>query len=232
MGLIVDDKGGVTYREWAPNATAARLIGEFSMFKSLAWREPERLTLNTIADGWSHDANQMQRSKYGVWECYVPPREPGVCAIPHDSMVKISMTLPSGESIDRIPTWIHRVTQDLNISPIYEGRFWNPPKNQTYSFKNGRSSQPVDGLKIYEAHGTLSMTLFNSLTISQSEFRARRCESPPMSSLREMSFLASKHWVTTVFKCENCLRSKLSCSDVSPISGWLSWSTHTMLVRS
>jgi 1,4-alpha-glucan branching enzyme len=30
MGLQVDDKGGVKYREWAPGATEARLIGEFS----------------------------------------------------------------------------------------------------------------------------------------------------------------------------------------------------------
>ena len=30
MGFQVDSKGGVRYREWAPNATAARLIGDFS----------------------------------------------------------------------------------------------------------------------------------------------------------------------------------------------------------
>ena len=30
MGLQVDDQGGVRYREWAPGATEARLIGEFS----------------------------------------------------------------------------------------------------------------------------------------------------------------------------------------------------------
>lgn len=30
MGLQVDSKGGVTYREWAPGAAEARLIGEFS----------------------------------------------------------------------------------------------------------------------------------------------------------------------------------------------------------
>ncbi|WVR06915.1 hypothetical protein IAU60_003951 [Kwoniella sp. DSM 27419] len=131
MGLQVDDKGGVRYREWAPNATEARLIGEFN--------------------DWSHTANPMTKSSYGVWECYVPPKSPGVCAIPHDSMIKISMTLPSGGSIDRIPAWITRVTQDLSISPIYEGRFWNPP--ETYKFKHGYSTRPADGLKIYEAHG-------------------------------------------------------------------------------
>lgn len=29
-GFVVDGKGGVTYREWAPGAVGARLIGEFS----------------------------------------------------------------------------------------------------------------------------------------------------------------------------------------------------------
>lgn len=93
----------------------------------------------------------MTKNAFGVWECYVPPRSPGVCAIPHDSMVKISMTLPSGQSIDRLPTWITRVTQDLNVSPIYDARFWNPP--EVYEFKHHHSTNPVEGLKIYEAHG-------------------------------------------------------------------------------
>jgi 1,4-alpha-glucan branching enzyme len=95
----------------------------------------------------------MTKSPFGVWECYVPPASPGVCAIPHDSMIKISMTLPSGESIDRIPVWIQRVTQDLSVSPIYDARFWNPPKEQVHQFKHGHSKQSVEGLKIYEAHG-------------------------------------------------------------------------------
>lgn len=95
----------------------------------------------------------MTKDSFGVWECYVPPKSSGVCAIPHDSMIKISMTVPSGESIDRIPTWITRVTQDLNVSPIYDGRFWNPPKTEVYQFKHGHSKASVEGLKIYEAHG-------------------------------------------------------------------------------
>jgi 1,4-alpha-glucan branching enzyme len=98
----------------------------------------------------------MTKSAFGIWECYVPPKSPGVCAIPHDSMVKISMTTPEGVSIDRIPTWISRVTQDLNISPIYDGRFWNPPKEETYQFRHGHSTRSVEGLKIYEAHGESS----------------------------------------------------------------------------
>ncbi|WVN88438.1 1,4-alpha-glucan-branching enzyme [Cryptococcus depauperatus CBS 7841] len=136
MGFQVDAKGGVTYREWAPNASEARLIGEFN--------------------NWSHTANPMTKSSFGVWECYVPPTPQGECAIPHDSMVKISMTLPGGDAIDRIPAWITRVTQDLSVSPIYDGRFWNPPKSDVYQFKHGHSTRSVEGLKIYEAHVGIS----------------------------------------------------------------------------
>lgn len=95
----------------------------------------------------------MKKNEFGVWECYVPPTADGKCAIPHDSMLKISMTTPSGESIDRVPAWITRVTQDLSVSPVYDARFWNPPAEQRYKFKHGHSTNSVEGLKIYEAHG-------------------------------------------------------------------------------
>ena len=35
MGFQVDEKGGVRYREWAPNAVEARLIGDFSEWISV-----------------------------------------------------------------------------------------------------------------------------------------------------------------------------------------------------
>jgi hypothetical protein len=35
MGFQVDDNGGVRYREWAPNAVEARLIGDFSTFPAV-----------------------------------------------------------------------------------------------------------------------------------------------------------------------------------------------------
>lgn len=43
-----------------------------------------------------------------------------------------------------------RVTQDLNVSPIYDAVFWNPPKK--YVFKNKRPPAPK-AVKVYEAHG-------------------------------------------------------------------------------
>jgi hypothetical protein len=31
----------------------------------------------------------MTKNQYGVWEISLPPKSPGVCAIPHDSMIKV-----------------------------------------------------------------------------------------------------------------------------------------------
>ncbi|KAL0067646.1 alpha-1,4-glucan branching enzyme [Marasmius tenuissimus] len=135
FGFNVRDDGEVVYREWAPNAKEAYLIGEFN--------------------DWDRSSHPMTRDEFGVWGITIPPKSPGVCAIPHDSKIKISMVLPSGERIERIPAWIKRVTQDLEVSPVYDARFWNPPKSERYTFKNARPP-PVKGARIYEAHVGIS----------------------------------------------------------------------------
>ncbi|KAK9717434.1 alpha-1,4-glucan branching enzyme [Basidiobolus ranarum] len=127
MGLNVT-REGILYREWAPNAVAASLIGEFN--------------------NWDHQANPMNKKEFGVWEILLPNKPDGTTAIPHDSKIKISMVTPNGERIDRLPAWIKRVTQDLNVSPIYDARFWNP---EPYVWKNKAPPKPED-LKIYEGH--------------------------------------------------------------------------------
>lgn len=65
------------------------------------------------------------------------------------------MVTRAGEVIDRIPAWIKRVTQDLDVSPVYDAVFWNPPANERYSFKHDRPKKPAS-LRIYEAHVGIS----------------------------------------------------------------------------
>ncbi|KAI9735229.1 MAG: alpha-1,4-glucan branching enzyme [Cirrosporium novae-zelandiae] len=132
FGFNILPNNDITYREWAPNAIQANLIGDFN--------------------GWNRDATSMTKDNFGVWEVNIPAqnRQP---AIAHDSKIKISMVIPGGERIERIPTWITRVTQDLSISPVYEGRFWNPPHK--YVFKNQRPPKPAS-VRIYEAHVGIS----------------------------------------------------------------------------
>lgn len=57
--------------------------------------------------------------------------------------------------MERIPAWITRVTQDLAVSPIYDARFWNPPAEQRYVFKN-KAPPPPKSARIYEAHVGIS----------------------------------------------------------------------------
>merc|ERR1712113_1112917 len=128
FGFIVSPDGTITYREWAPNALRAYLIGDFN--------------------GWNRDSHEMKRDPFGVWEISLPPID-GRPAVEHDSKIKISMVVPNDQArAERIPAWIKRVTQDLNVSPIYDARFWNPP--QKYVFKNPRPPKPASA-RIYEA---------------------------------------------------------------------------------
>ncbi|ODV91338.1 glycoside hydrolase family 13 protein [Tortispora caseinolytica NRRL Y-17796] len=132
MGIHVLENNDVVYREWAPNAETASFIGDFC--------------------NWDRNAWPMTRNQYGIWEVNVPAKD-GNCAIPHGTKIKISMTIPGGERIERIPAWIVRVEQDLSKSPVYEGIFWNP--GTTYTFKNSSPPRP-DDIKVYEAHVGIS----------------------------------------------------------------------------
>ncbi|TPX31684.1 1,4-alpha-glucan branching enzyme [Synchytrium microbalum] len=128
LGLNVV-KGGIQYREWAPGVLYAALIGEFN--------------------NWDRSANPMKRDEFGTWELFLPNKPDGSPAIPHNSKIKITMSTPSGEQIDRIPAYIKRATQDLSKSPVYDAVFWNPPT--PYVFKNKSPPKPQNP-RIYEAH--------------------------------------------------------------------------------
>jgi 1,4-alpha-glucan branching enzyme len=112
----------------------------------------------------------MKKDPFGVFEIVLPARD-GQPAIAHNSKIKvsnsilatalslmtgqISMITPSGERIERIPAWIKFVTQDLSVSPVYDGRFWNPPPSERYVFKHPRPKKP-ESARVYEAHVGIS----------------------------------------------------------------------------
>ncbi|KAF2491649.1 alpha-glucan branching enzyme [Lophium mytilinum] len=135
FGFNVRDNGDVVYREWAPNALRAYLIGDFN--------------------NWNRDATPMAKDSFGVWEVTIPGKD-GQATIPHDSKLKISFVVPNDHARqERIPAWIKRVTQDLSVSPVYDARFWNPPKEHAYVFKHPRPPKPRSA-RIYEAHVGIS----------------------------------------------------------------------------
>ncbi|PHH76088.1 hypothetical protein CDD82_4136 [Ophiocordyceps australis] len=134
FGFNVNNNNEIVYREWAPNAKEAFLVGEFN--------------------DWNRDSHPMHKDSDGVFQITIPPKDDQP-AIPHNSKVKISLLLPNGERVERIPAWIHYVTQDLNVSPVYEGRLWNPPQSERYRFKNERPQRP-ESARVYEAHVGIS----------------------------------------------------------------------------
>ncbi|KAE8154496.1 pectin lyase fold/virulence factor [Aspergillus avenaceus] len=134
FGLNVQSNGDIVYREWAPNAVEAQLVGDFN--------------------NWDTTTHPMTKNDFGVWEITVPAVD-GAPAIPHNSKIKITMVTPTGERIYRIPAWIKRVVQDLSISPTYESVFWNPPAAEQYKLQHPRPKKP-ESLRIYEAHVGIS----------------------------------------------------------------------------
>lgn len=68
FGFNVQPNGDVVYREWAPNALRAYLIGDFN--------------------NWDRDAAPMTKNDFGVFEVTVPAHD-GQPAIPHDSKIKV-----------------------------------------------------------------------------------------------------------------------------------------------
>ncbi|KAB5583374.1 glycoside hydrolase superfamily [Coniochaeta sp. 2T2.1] len=134
MGIHMRDDKSIVYREWAPNAVKASLIGDFN--------------------NWDRSAHPMKKNEFGVFEITIPPVN-GQAAIQHNSKIKITLELPTGEWVDRLPAWIKYVTQDLAVSPAYDARFWNPPQSERYQFKHPRPKKPAS-LRVYEAHVGIS----------------------------------------------------------------------------
>ncbi|KAG5956892.1 hypothetical protein E4U57_002166 [Claviceps arundinis] len=134
FGLNVNADNSITYREWAPNATSASLVGDFN--------------------NWDRSTHSMKKNEFGVFEIILAARD-GQPAIGHNSKIKISLQLPTGEVVDRLPAWIKYVTQDLKVSPAYDARFWNPSAAERYVFKHPSPAKPVS-TRIYEAHVGIS----------------------------------------------------------------------------
>ncbi|KAH1195362.1 1,4-alpha-glucan-branching enzyme 1, chloroplastic/amyloplastic [Glycine max] len=120
---------GITYREWAPGAKSAALIGDFN--------------------NWNPNADVMTRNEFGVWEIFLPNNVDGSPPIPHGSRVKIRMDTPSGIK-DSIPAWIKFSVQAPGEIP-YSGIYYDPPEEEKYVFKHPQPKRPKS-LRIYESH--------------------------------------------------------------------------------
>ncbi len=116
---------GWTFREWAPNATAIYLVGDFS-----AWKEDPAFAL-------------MRRTDDGQWELRLPGD-----VLHHGDLFRLRVHWDGGRG-DRIPAYARRVVQDPH-SLIFNAQVWAP--EQPYHWRQPDFKPSDEPPLIYEAH--------------------------------------------------------------------------------
>lgn len=122
FGLHRTEKGWV-FREWAPNANAISLIGDFN-----DWKESASYALHPLNNG--------------VWEIELGPD-----AMKHGQLYKMLVHWAGGSG-ERIPAYATRVIQDEKTH-IFSAQVWNP---EQYQWKVEEFTPDVRPLLIYECH--------------------------------------------------------------------------------
>ena len=113
------------FREWAPNATAIYLIGDFNN-----WTEDEKYRLSPVGNS-------------GNWELKLPLK-----AMKHLDLYKMKVYWEGGCG-ERIPAWCQRVIQDEETK-IFSAQVWCPAEPYEFKKKNFRPNR--NPLLIYECH--------------------------------------------------------------------------------
>ena len=121
-GLHRTNEGWV-FREWAPNATAIYLLGEFN-----DWRKHPDYALTKVGDG--------------NWEIKLP-----LGALANEILYRLLVEW-NGGSGERLPSHVRRVIQD-EYTKIYSAQVWDPLN--PYQMRHERPKR-TDYPLIYEAH--------------------------------------------------------------------------------
>lgn len=146
FGLHRKRDGSWIFREWAPNATAIHLVGDFSQWKVL----PEyALTRN-------------DSGLPGVWEGSFAPD-----AIADGQLYKMHVQWPGGEG-ERIPAYATRVMQDPDTA-IFSAQVYAPAKK--YRWHDKGFEPDTAPLLIYECH--IGMAQEREGVGSYTEFRKK-----------------------------------------------------------
>ena len=122
-GLHKTTRGWV-FREWAPNATAIYLVGDFNI-----WEENDKYKAKRIDEA-------------GNWELKLPTK-----AMKHGDLFKMHVYWNGGMG-ERIPAWATRVVQDEETK-IFSAQVWNP---EPYEWKKKTFKPNKSPLLIYECH--------------------------------------------------------------------------------
>jgi 1,4-alpha-glucan branching enzyme len=133
---------GWVLREWAPNATAVRMQGEFTNWQGAPEFELRRLPQN------------------GAWELRLPAD-----ALRHGQLYRLNLDWPGGAG-DRIPAWTRRAVQDAQTK-IFNAQVWSPPA--PYLWRHASPAGRIETPIIYESH--VGMAQEHGGTGSYEEFR-------------------------------------------------------------
>jgi 1,4-alpha-glucan branching enzyme len=117
---------GWLFREWAPNANALFLIGEFSN-----WQEQPQWALQPVA------------TREGCWEIEMPRDR-----LTNGQLYRLRIHWPGGSG-DRIPAYARRVVQDPETL-IFNAQIWCPEK--PYRWQSTDFKPPEEPILVYEAH--------------------------------------------------------------------------------
>lgn len=124
FGLHRQADGSWIFREWAPNATALCLVGEFS-----DWQERPEYALRRL-------------DEQGAWETHLPAER-----LAHGMLYRLRVCWPGGRG-DRIPAYARRVVQD-ETTKIFNAQVWAPA--EPYAWRHPVPELTGAPL-IYEAH--------------------------------------------------------------------------------
>jgi len=132
-----------TFREWAPNATAIYLTGDFNN-----WQK--------------RDDFRLQKTEAGVWEIRLP-----LDVIHHGDLYKIFVEWQGGSG-ERIPAWAKRVVQDPETR-LFSTQVWEPENKYVYKCK--KFIPDINPLLIYECH--IGMATEDERVGTYNEFREK-----------------------------------------------------------
>lgn len=132
-----------TFREWAPNATAIYLTGDFNN-----WQK--------------RDDYRLQKTEAGVWEIRLP-----LDVIHHGDLYKIFVEWQGGSG-ERIPAWAKRVVQDPETR-LFSTQVWEPENKYVYKCK--KFIPDINPLLIYECH--IGMATEDERVGTYNEFREK-----------------------------------------------------------
>jgi 1,4-alpha-glucan branching enzyme len=124
FGMHRTADNGWVFREWAPNATAICLVGDFSQWQKLP-------------------KYQLQCRDNGVWEIILNAED-----IHHGDLYKMFVEW-NGGSGERIPAYATRVVQDEKTA-IFSAQVWSPDK--PYKWQVKKFKPDTKPLLIYECH--------------------------------------------------------------------------------